>query len=151
MILIGLKVTFVILDSYSLKDKRSVVKSMINRMRGKYNISIAEIEDNDLLNKGVVGLGVVGNNRSLCRQVLERVMTDIEEQYEIEIQSVEELEGYWQLYKFLNSVGVQFLKVLKTRLKVDKLLNPDCKDTSVMERLGLSNSNSACEMRFWLT
>lgn len=93
MILLGLKVSFLIFDAQSLKDKRSVVKSMINRMNGKYNISIAEIDENDTINKGVIGIGVVGNNRTLCRQILERVMKDIEEQYEIEIHEVEEIEG----------------------------------------------------------
>lgn len=93
MVLIGIKVTFVIIDAQSLKDKRSVVKSMINRMKGKYNISIAEIEENDMINKGVIGIGVVGNNRFLCRQILERVIKEIEEQYEIEIHGIEEIEG----------------------------------------------------------
>lgn len=89
---IALKVSFEIFDSRSLKDKRSVVKSMINRMRNKYNISIAEIDSNDILNQGTIGIGIVGNNRGLCRQVLERVMTDIEEQYEIEIHDVQEYQ-----------------------------------------------------------
>lgn len=93
MVLLGLKVSFLIFDAQSLKDKRSVVKSMINRMSGKYNISIAEIDENDRINKGVIGIGVVGNNRILCRQILEHVMKDIEEQYEIEIHEVEEIQG----------------------------------------------------------
>lgn len=89
---IALKVSFQILDSRSLKDKRSVVKSIINRMKNKYNISIAEIENQDILNQGTIGIGIVGNNRKLCRQVLEHVMKDIEEQYEIEIHDVQELQ-----------------------------------------------------------
>ncbi|PKM51616.1 MAG: DUF503 domain-containing protein [Firmicutes bacterium HGW-Firmicutes-7] len=93
MVFICIKVSFLIFDARSLKDKRSVLKSMINRMSGKYNISIAEIEENDVINKGVIGIGVVGNNWTLCRQVLELVMKDIEEQYEIEIHGVEEMES----------------------------------------------------------
>lgn len=93
MVFIALKISFQIFDSQSLKDKRSVVKSIINRMRGKYNISIAEIEQNDIINQGVLGIGIVGNNRILCSQILERVLKDIEEQYEIEIHDVEEVEG----------------------------------------------------------
>ncbi|PKM96289.1 MAG: DUF503 domain-containing protein [Firmicutes bacterium HGW-Firmicutes-1] len=93
MVLLGIKVSFKIFDAQSLKDKRSVIKSMINRMRGKHNISISEIEKNDMINQGVIGIGVVGNNRLLCRQILDLVMKDIEEQYEIEIHGVEEIQG----------------------------------------------------------
>lgn len=91
MVFIALKISFQIFASQSLKDKRSVVKSIINRMKGKYNISIAEIDNNDIINQGTIGMGIVGNNRILCRQVLDRVMKDIEEQYEIEINDVQEV------------------------------------------------------------
>ena len=91
MISIALKITFRIFDTESLKDKRNVVKSMINRAKKKYNISIAEIEDNDIINQGVIGIGIVGNNRSLCRQILEQVIADIEEQYQVEIYDIEEI------------------------------------------------------------
>lgn len=91
LILIGFKISFIIYDSKSLKDKRSVVKSIVQKMHHKYNISISEIGDNDIINKGIIGIGIVGNNYVLCNQILNKVIEDIESQYEIEINDIEEI------------------------------------------------------------
>lgn len=90
MILVGFKISFIIFNSDSLKDKRSIVKSIIQKMHRKYNISISEVDDNDIINKGVIGIGIVSNNYVLCKQIVENVVKDIESQYEIEINNIQE-------------------------------------------------------------
>ena len=45
------------------------------------------------------------------------------------------------------SEGVQFFRFLKTRLKVESELKPDCIATSVIEMSGVISSVSACSMR----
>lgn len=93
IVFFAIKITFQIFDAITIKDKRSVIKSIINRMKGKYNITIAEVENNDIINQGTIGMGIVGNNRFLCQQILQRVVRDIEEQYEVEINELQEYEG----------------------------------------------------------
>lgn len=88
----GVEISFLIYHSYSLKDKRSVVKSIIKKMHNKHNISIAEIDKLDILNEAVIGAGVVSNSRKLCRQILSSVVKDVENNFEIEIYAVEMIE-----------------------------------------------------------
>lgn len=88
----GIEMEFLIFDSYSLKDKRSVVKSMIDRMHNRYNVSAAEVDENDVQNKGVVGFGIVSNNRKHAQKVLQQIQKEIEEIYPVEIMSVEWME-----------------------------------------------------------
>lgn len=85
MAVIYVEVSFTIYDSYSLKDKRSTVKSIIHRMRQKYNISIAEVDRQDMLNVGCLGIAAVSSSALLARQMLEKVIRQMEEEYEIEI------------------------------------------------------------------
>lgn len=91
MVLIGLKISFIIHNSKSLKNKRSVVKSIIQKTRNKYNVSISEIGDNDIINKSIIGISIVGNNYNLCNNILNSIINDMENQYEIEINDIEEI------------------------------------------------------------
>ncbi len=91
MVIAGYQLTFIIFDSYSLKDKRSVVKSILKRMHNKYNISIAEVGEQDTLNQGMIGIGIVGNDRVFCQKVFDQVLNDIEENYEIEIHDIQRI------------------------------------------------------------
>lgn len=93
MILMGAEVTLLIFDSYSLKEKRSTVKSILHRTQNRHHLTTAEVEDWDLHNKTVLGFGVVGSNRKLCRKQLEAVLKDIEDFYEVEILDVEWIEA----------------------------------------------------------
>ena len=61
----------------SLKDKRRIVKSLKDRMKQRFNISIAEIDDQDLWQKTVLGIACVGNDKSHINQTLDRVMGTI--------------------------------------------------------------------------
>lgn len=92
MVILGMKVSFLIYNSYSLKDKRSVIKSIIKKAHNKFNVSISEVEAHDTLNQGVLGIAVVSNNRKLCQQTLDLVLKEIEENGEVEIHSIEREE-----------------------------------------------------------
>jgi uncharacterized protein len=48
----------------SLKGKRRIMRAVIERTRAKFNASVAEVADNDLHQRGVVGVSVVGNSAS---------------------------------------------------------------------------------------
>ena len=65
-------------ESGSLKQKRGILKRTTAQVRNKFNVSIAEIAENDTWQKAVLGLAVVANDRRYANQVLSKVVTQIE-------------------------------------------------------------------------
>ena len=60
-------------DSHSLKDKRHVVKSLKDRLRQKFNVSVAEIGGLESWQHSVVAVAAVSNDRLYAEQVLQAV------------------------------------------------------------------------------
>ncbi len=89
MIVLSVEVSLRLYDSFSLKDKRSVVKSMLKRLSNRHNVSVAEVGSLDRQNEARIGLAVVGNQRKICEQVLQQCLNEIETEYAVEITSVE--------------------------------------------------------------
>ncbi len=63
-----------IAESRSLKDKRQVVHSLRDRLQGKFNLSIAEVDGQDLWQKAVLGMACVANERGHVNQVLDQAL-----------------------------------------------------------------------------
>ncbi len=59
----------------SLKEKRSVVKGLIERARGKFNASVAEVGSQDLLQRAQVGASLVANDRRLLAAEAEALLS----------------------------------------------------------------------------
>jgi len=89
MILAGLEVTLRLFEVYSLKEKRSIVKSIVDRTKNRFNVSSAEVAEMDNLNQAVVGFAVVSNNQKITDKVLQSVINEIDQFYEVEIISTE--------------------------------------------------------------
>lgn len=68
-----LKLTFHIPHARSLKDKRSVVRKFRDRIRARFDVSIAEVEEQNLHQKAVFGVAVISSKSSLCESILEQV------------------------------------------------------------------------------
>lgn len=62
--------------AHSLKEKRHVVKSLKDRLRHKFNVSVAEIDDQDLHNSAVMAAAVVSPSRAFAAKVLESVESE---------------------------------------------------------------------------
>lgn len=60
-------------NSHSLKDKRHVVKSLKDRLRHKFNVSIAEIDYEDLWQRSVLAAVTVSSSRGHAERVLQSV------------------------------------------------------------------------------
>ena len=60
-------------DSHSLKDKRHVVKSLKDRLRHKFNVSVAEIDYQDLWQRALVAIVTVSSDHAHAEQVLQTV------------------------------------------------------------------------------
>lgn len=60
-------------QAHSLKEKRQVVKSLKERLRRKFNVSVAEIDDMDLHNSAVLAVAMVSPSRPFAEKVLRSV------------------------------------------------------------------------------
>lgn len=72
-------------DSLSLKDKRQVLLSLKARLREKFNLSVAEVDGQDLWQKAVLGLAFVANEGRHVNQVLDQALNMIRSYPAIEI------------------------------------------------------------------
>ena len=60
-------------DAHSLKDKRHYVKSLKDRLRGKFNVAVAEIDYQDLWQRGLIACVTVSASKPHAEQVLQNV------------------------------------------------------------------------------
>ena len=65
--------------SNSLKQKRGVIKSLIAKLKNRYNVSVAEVEQNDNLKLATIGIVTISNQRQQVERSLEKVVRFIED------------------------------------------------------------------------
>ena len=75
-----LRLTFHIPHARSLKDKRSVVRRFRDRVRARFDVSVAEVGAQQLLQRAVFGVSVVSGEAKVCDSVLEQVARAAETQ-----------------------------------------------------------------------
>jgi uncharacterized protein YlxP (DUF503 family) len=64
----------------SLKGKRRVIKSIVTRLSREFNVSVAEVDDQNVWQRAVLGVACVSSSASYAHGQLERVVQWIEEQ-----------------------------------------------------------------------
>ena len=74
----ALRVRLRIPENHSLKGKRMVVRSITSQVKNKFNVSIAEIDDQDLWQVATFGITCVSNDSRYANEVLSHVMNFIE-------------------------------------------------------------------------
>ena len=62
----------------NLKAKRQVSRSLTARIRNQFNVSVAEVEDNDLWQRLTLGVTCVSNDSAHANEVLSRVVSFVE-------------------------------------------------------------------------
>ena len=67
--------------SRSLKDKRSVVKSLVMRLQKHFNISVAEVDDHDLWQMATIGLACVSNHNNRVDEIISAAINLIERDF----------------------------------------------------------------------
>jgi uncharacterized protein len=77
------RLTIFIPDSHSLKEKRQVLRRIKDRARHKFNVAIAEVEDNDVWQRGVIGVALVGNERRFVEGALDEVVRFVRGEAEV--------------------------------------------------------------------
>jgi len=77
-------------ENLSLKGKRRVLKSITTRVRNKFNVGIAEVDDNNLWQLATLGICCVSNNNRQTNEVLSKVVDFvIGGRFEVEILDTE--------------------------------------------------------------
>lgn len=62
----------------SLKGKRSVIKPLLNRLRREFNVSAAEVDDQDRLRSAVIAVATVSSDRNYAHGLLMKVVDSVE-------------------------------------------------------------------------
>jgi len=86
MMFIGtLQVELLIPDSESLKGKRLVLKSLKQRLTNKFNVSVAEIDHNELWQRSAIGIAMVGNKQKFLTESMQNILNFIDDEDKTEI------------------------------------------------------------------
>jgi len=80
-----MRVTLELSDIESLKDKRSVVKSCIAKLQGKFNVGVAETDYNDMYSTAEIGIVTVANDRQFVNRMISRIEDYLEAIVEAEV------------------------------------------------------------------
>lgn len=81
----SLEINLIVNQSFSLKDKRQVIKSIKAKVRRKFNVSIAEVDLMDSLKETVLAVVLVSNKNNYADKVLDKIMDFINKNYDVEI------------------------------------------------------------------
>ncbi len=85
----SLRLELHIQSSYSLKDKRRVLKSLQDRLRRTFQVAVAEVGDQELWQKAVIGVSCVSGHSSLVNETLQKVLSFVENIDDLEILTYE--------------------------------------------------------------
>ena len=89
MTTLSVKLTFYIHHSMSLKDKRQVCRSIVDRTRKRFNASVSEVDTQDEHKTLTLGVAVVSGEAAHARQSLDEIIRFMEEHTEAELTNVE--------------------------------------------------------------
>jgi uncharacterized protein YlxP (DUF503 family) len=85
MVLGVCRLELILPDNHSLKGKRGVVRSICAQVRRKFNVAIAEVEDQDLWQVAGLGFAVVSGDARHADQMVQEIVDFIEERAEAQL------------------------------------------------------------------
>ena len=85
MIIGTLEVKLMVPWSHSLKEKRMVLRSITERIKNKFNVSVAEVDNQDLHQSIVLGIACVTNETSHANSILQKILDYIEGNCEAQV------------------------------------------------------------------
>jgi uncharacterized protein len=80
-----LQVELSIEGAHSLKEKRHVLKSLLDRVRREHGVAAAEVGDQDTWNRAVVGMAFVSNDARHAQSHLQKVLNRLEREREASV------------------------------------------------------------------
>ena len=72
-------------ESSSLKNKRQVLKSIKDRVRQSFNVSVSEVDTNDLWQRAVLGIACVGNEKRYINGMLDKIVDFVRGNHSVEL------------------------------------------------------------------
>jgi uncharacterized protein len=81
------RLTLFLPEAHSLKEKRMVLRRVKDRAQQKFNLAIAEVGENDIWQRALIGVAVIGNGRRFVESALDEVVRFIRS--EVEVTNVE--------------------------------------------------------------
>ncbi len=64
-------------EARSLKDKRRILASLKDRLRNRFNVSVAEVDSNDMIQSAVLGVAHVANNSRYVDSTLSKLVDHV--------------------------------------------------------------------------
>jgi uncharacterized protein YlxP (DUF503 family) len=90
MVTVGvLTITIIVPGSDSLKDKRHVVRSVVDNLRNKFNLSVAEVGELDSWQKAIISMACVSNDKVVVNRMLDKALRYVESYPELEVVDTE--------------------------------------------------------------
>jgi len=83
------KLAFHIPHAMSLKDKRGVCRSLIDKIRSRFHVSVAEVDTQDLHQTLTLGIAVVSGQASQAEQLLDEVVRFMDSSTDAELVEIE--------------------------------------------------------------
>ncbi|HUU42928.1 MAG TPA: DUF503 domain-containing protein [Planctomycetota bacterium] len=77
MIVGTLRIRLVLRGARSLKDKRRVIKSLKDRLHNTFNVSVAEVDHQDLHQQATLGVAMTGTDRRHVNEVLSKLVDHV--------------------------------------------------------------------------
>lgn len=77
-------------EVHSLKGKRQIIKSLIGRVKAKFNASAAEVGNNELWQRGTIGISMVANERNLLQKMALKIDDIMDNHDQVQI-----MDYYW--------------------------------------------------------
>lgn len=75
-------------EVFSLKEKRHIVKSLVERLKSRFNVSAAEVGLNDMWKNSVIGVACVSNDAAHADSMLSSVVNFVENDGRAEVVDV---------------------------------------------------------------
>lgn len=75
--------------AFSLKDKRQAVKSTKDKIRAKFNVSTAEVDDHDIYNRSTIAVVMVNKDKSYIEKSFHNIVNFIERLKDITLENVQ--------------------------------------------------------------
>ncbi len=72
-------------EANSLKSKRRVIKSLIEKIKNKFNVSISEVDAQNLWQRSVIGIAYVSNETVMINRVFEKIRTHVNNTHSVEL------------------------------------------------------------------
>jgi len=69
-------------SSHSLKDKRRILRKVIDGIRHRHNVSIAEVGENDVWQRASIGVCMIANESAFVDSALSKILNEIERNLE---------------------------------------------------------------------